>query len=149
MRRIVSVLALGFLLAACAGSQPYAPQDLQQIRSTYSVLGPTYRSFKAAYLSSNFPVMQAGFRREQRVCRTVDEIDKRDSISPSVNLFLASEGLDNMCNAIEYAYASWRRDHHMSWDESLNLGPEADLFVNSDDSLEHMPAELRHPSAQV
>jgi hypothetical protein len=54
-----------------------------------------------------------------------------------------------MCNAIEYAYASWRRDHHLSWDESLNLGPEADLFVNADDSLEHMPRELRYPGAQV
>lgn len=149
MRRIVSVLALGFLLGACAGPEPYTQKDLVQIRATYRVLVPTYRSFKAAYLSNNFPRMKAGFRREQQTCRTVDEIDKRDTISPSVNLFLASEGLDNLCNSIEYAYASWRRDHHMSWDESLNLGPEADLFVNADDSLVHMPEEMRHPGAQV
>jgi hypothetical protein len=79
----------------------------------------------------------------------VDQIDKRDTISPSVNLFVVSEGLDNLCNSIEYAYASWRRDHHLSWDESLNLGPEADLFVNADASLEKMPAELSHPSTQA
>jgi hypothetical protein len=149
MRPILPALALGLLLAACGGSQPYTQLDLRQVRTTYAVLAPTYRSFKADYLRGDLPAMTSAFRKEQRACRTVDEIDQRDTISPSVNLFLASEGLDNMCNAIEYAYASWRRDHHLSWDESLNLGPEADLFVNADDSLEHMPRELRYPGAQV
>ncbi len=149
MLRIPTLLALGVFLTACGGSNPFTRQDLQQVRTTYAVLAPTYRSFKTAYLANDLPAMTAGFHREQKACGTVDKIDKRDTISPSVNLFLASEGLDNLCNAIEYAYASWRRDHHLSWDESLNLGPEADLFVNSDDSLEHMPQELRHPGAQV
>lgn len=149
MARVAPLLVLAFLVAACVGSSAYTQQDLQQVRETYKVLAPTYTAFKAAYLSNNATVLTSEFRTEQRVCRTVDRIDARDTISPSVDLFLASEGLDNLCNSIEYAYASWRRDHHLSWDQSLNLGPEADLFVNADDSLEQMPAELRHPNAQA
>lgn len=149
MRRLLPVLALGFLIAGCAGSTPYTQTDLQQVRSVAQVLVPDYRSFKAAYLSNNYPMMTADFRTEQRVCVTVDKIDRRDTISPNVKLFLVSEGLDNLCNSIEYAYATWRHERHMSYNESLNLGSPADLFVNADASLEQMPAELRHPGSPV
>jgi hypothetical protein len=149
MHRLLPVLALGFLLAACAGQEPYTQQDLVQVRGVYRTLAPTYRTFRAAYLRNDFRTMRAAFATEQRVCRVVDQIDRRDTISPNVQLFVASEGLDNMCNSIEYAYASWRHDHHLPYNESLQLGAEADLFVRADASLEQMPAELRHPSAPV
>ena len=149
MRRILPALALGLLLTACAGPAPYTQTDLQQVRAVYRTLVPTYASFKSAYLSNNSPEMKSDFRTEQRVCRTVDQIDRRDTISPNVNLFLVSEGLDNLCNSIEYAYATWRHQHHMSYNESLNLGAPADLFVHADASLLLMPSELRHPSSPV
>jgi hypothetical protein len=149
MRRFLPALALGFLMTACGGSAPYTQQDLQQVRGVSRVLVPDYRSFKAAFLRNDFRTMKTDFRTEQRVCRTVDDIDNRDTISPNVQLFLASEGLVNLCNSIEYAYATWRHEHHLSYNESLNLGPPADLFVQADASLEQMPAELRHPSSPV
>jgi hypothetical protein len=147
MRRLVFVALLATLVAACAGTRPYTPEDLRQVREVYRVLVPTYRTFKAAYLRNDLRTMTSAFRSEQRTCKTVDAIDERDTISASVNLFVVSEGLDNLCNSIEYAYATWRRDHHLSWDRSLNLGPPADLFVHSDVSLKQMPGQLRHPAA--
>jgi hypothetical protein len=149
MRPFLPALALGFLMTACAGSAPYTRLDLQQVRGVARVLVPAYVSFRTAYLHNDLSTMKGDFRGEQRVCRTVDRIDQRDTISPNVQLFLASEGLDNLCNSVEYAYATWRREHHLSYNESLNLGPPADLFVQADASLKHMPAELRHPSSPV
>jgi hypothetical protein len=149
MRRTLPVLAFALLIVGCAGSTPYTQTDLNQVRSVYRVLVPDYQSFKSAYLGNNYSAMTADFHTEKRVCRTVDAIDRRDTISPNVKLFLVSEGLDNLCNSIEYAYATWRHERHMSYDESLNLGSPADLFVNADASLEQMPGELRHPSAPV
>lgn len=149
MRPLLPALALGILMTACGGSAPYTQLDLQQVRGVSRVLVPTYVSFRAAYLRDGLSTMNADFRAEQRVCRTVDQIDQRDTISPNVQLFLASEALDNLCNSIEYAYATWRRQHHLSYNESLNLGPPADLFVQADASLKQMPAELQHPSSPV
>lgn len=147
MRRLL-VLPLLLLLTACSTStRPYTSLDLKQVRAAYIVVRPTYVSFKAAYLHGDTAGIVDGFRREQRACRVVDEVDNRDTINPNTNLFQASIGLDDMCNAIEQAYVTWAKAHHYPYNKSIIPGDPEDVFLTSDLDLLKMQAYLRHPAA--
>lgn len=146
MRR-APLLVLVLVLAACRGTQAYTSLDLQQVRHAYRQIPPVYRDFKAAYLAGNTRLILQDYAREQQVCRQLDPIDRRDTIDPSTNLFAASVGLDDLCNDIESAYASWASKHHRPFDKTIpTTTPDAE-FVDGDAALEKMPAEMAHPAA--
>lgn len=108
---------------------------------------PIYRSFKAAYLAQNTAGIRRYYRREQRACHIVDDVDHRDTIDPNVNLFAVSAGLDTLCNDIETAYAQWAKAHGYPYDKSLPPSTPQDVFVDGDASLEKMPDQIKHPAA--
>ena len=135
------------LLAGCTGQQPYTAQDLHQVRTAYRELRPTYIAFKQAYGASNARGIVRQYHREQIECRMVDRIDARDTIDPNTDLFEASVGLDNFCNAIEQAYAYWARTHGQPVPKGVAPSAPDDPFLGSDKSLAQMPVLLRHPAA--
>ena len=142
------VLPLLLLLTACStATRPYTSLDLKQVRSAYVAIRPIYVNFKAAYLRGDTVGILDGFRREQRACRVVDKVDNRDTINPNTNLFQASIGNDDMCNAIESAYVAWAKAHHYPYNKSVVPGDPEDVFLTSDLDLLKMQAYLRHPAA--
>lgn len=145
--RLVALLALILILAACRGTQPYTQQDLQQVRQANAELRPTFLAFEQAYTVGNTARILLYFRREQKECKLVDEIDKRDTIDPNVNLFLASVTLDDMCNGIESAYAGWAQAHGYPYDKSIVPSRPSDAFTGSAIELNKAANYLRHPAA--
>src|SRR5947209_16514304 len=87
--------ALLLLLAGCASTSLYLPQDTVQVRQAASEIVPVYEGFKHAYLANNGASLAYWYGREQQDCKLVDVIDKRDSIDPNIKLFAASENLDD------------------------------------------------------
>jgi len=104
-------------------------------------------AFKASYLRGDTRDILRGYKQEQAASKTVDAIDKRDSIDPNTKLFQATIGLDNFCNAIESAYTSWAKSRHYPYDKSVPPGVPPDVFVEADKSLPKMPGYFRHPTA--
>ena len=135
------------LLAGCLSSQPYTAQDLSAVKRVYAELLPLYVDFRSAYFHNDGVQMGQDFHVEQRLCKHVDVIDKRDSIDPNVNLFQASAGLDNFCNDIESVYAAWEKDHHLPYDKSIVPAFRLDAFKGSDVALKKLVKYLRNPSA--
>src|SRR5437588_46403 len=111
MKQTVFLILLGFTLAGCRGTQAYTAEDLSQVRSAYAALHPIYVNFKADYVRADRRGILTYFHREQLACKVVDQVDSRDTIDPNVKLFQASIELDNLCNAIESAYAYWASKH--------------------------------------
>lgn len=146
MRRL-PLACLLVLLAACRGTSPYTQQDLAQVERGYRIVPPIYRHFKHAYARNDLPAMTRWYHRERIACRLVDRIDQRDTIDANTNLFAASNGLDALCNDIEYAYAGWRKAHGLHYDTRLTPGDPATVFEDGDIALLKMPLELRHPAA--
>ena len=147
MRRLLFLLSSVVLLVGCASTRPYTQLDLRQVKSTYAVLVPLYREFRAAYRRGDGQGIVDGYRQEQRVCRTVDAIDQRDSIDPNTNLFQVSAGLDNLCNDIESVYAAWQKEHHRPYPKDIIPAFLSEAFQGSDLELEKMRKQLHHPAA--
>jgi hypothetical protein len=146
MRQTVFLILLGLGIAGCRGTQAYTSVDLVQVRSAYATLQPIYVHFKADYLRGDKGGILSYLQREQAACRVVDAIDSRDTIDPNVKLFQASIELDNLCNAIESAYAYWASHHHYSYDKSITPYPPNDAFLIADTDLLKMPGYLKRPS---
>jgi hypothetical protein len=147
MRRLPLLLLLLPAAVACRGTQAYSSTDLQQVRKVYRTVPPIYRAFKAAYFAGNTSLILKEYAREQKACKLVDVIDKRDTIDPNTNLFVASAGLDSLCNDIESAYTGWAIVHHYPHDKSIVPGRAQDAFVDGDTNLEKMPSQMAHPKA--
>jgi hypothetical protein len=145
MRQIAFLLLLGLGIAGCRGTQAYTSEDLRQVRSAYATLHPIYIGFKAAYIRGDKLGILSHFQREQIACQVVDEVDSRDTIDPNVRLFQASIELDNLCNAIESAFAYWASHHRYSYDKSITPYPPNDAFLIADTDLRKMPAYLKRP----
>ena len=135
------------LLAACRGTQPYTAQDLSQVKQGYNELLPTYLSFKRAYSAGNTAGILKYYYRERIECRTVDQVDNRDTIDPNVNLFQASIGLDNFCNAVESAYVSWAMQNRYPYPKNVIPARPFEAFIVSDKSLGVMPKYMRRPAS--
>lgn len=146
MRRLPLLLLL-VAAAACRGTQSYSTTDLHQVQQAYRTIPPLYRAFKAAYYADNGPLIVKDYAQEQKLCRLVDTIDKRDTIDPNTNLFSASAGLDSLCNDIEAAYTGWAIQHHYPYDKSIIPGRSQDAFVDGDSNLKKMPKQMELPSA--
>lgn len=148
MRRYLPLLLILLpLIAGCAGTRPYTAKDLRQVNRAYDQLAPIFTQFQAAYNQNNLPAMRRLYAREQRACRLVDTIDKRDSIDPNTNLFTASSYLDSFCNDIETAYASWRKAHHLPYDHAAFLSAPGTYFVDGDYNIVHFHDLMKHPAA--
>jgi hypothetical protein len=106
-----------------------------------------YRAFKVAYFAGNTRMILTEYARERKVCKLIDVVDKRDTIDPNTNLFVASAGLDSLCNDIESAYAGWAKLHHYPYDKSIVPSRPEDAFVDGDANLEKMPKQMEHPRA--
>ena len=145
MRLAPLLLAPLLLLAACRGTQSYTPLDLSQVKQAYSELLPTYTNFKRYYTTSDTAGILKYYRLERSQCRLVDQIDSRDTIDPNVNLFQASIGLDNICNAIESAYTSWAIQHHYPYIKKVVPARPFEAFIGSDQSVAQMPLFLKNP----
>jgi hypothetical protein len=145
--RFVVGAALLLLLNGCAGTQIYTPQDVQQVHQAYAMLRPTYLAFKQVYEIGDKALVLKDYAREQRQCRLVDEIDNRDSIDPSTNLFAASVVLDGFCNTIESAYAWWAKNHGYPYNPNLVPDLAGEVFVASDYDLQKIVFYLRHPKS--
>lgn len=145
--RVVAALSLLLLLTACRGTQPYATQDLRQVRRAYAQIRPTYTAFEQAYRVGNTTGILTYFRQEQQECKLVDVIDKRDTIDPNINLFFASAALDDMCNAIESAYVTWAPKHGFPYDKSVLPSRPSDVFLGPDLDLTKMSGYLRNPAS--
>lgn len=145
--RWLTLLVLLVGLSACGQTQLYTPQDLRQVRQVYATLPPIYRSFRAAYLAGNKEGILRGYREERKACRLVDEIDKRDTIDPNINLFAASAGFDSLCNDIEYAYMDWAKKHGYPYVKALVPVRPQDVFVDGDFNIKKMPKQMQHPAA--
>jgi malate synthase len=135
------------MLAACRGSELYTQQDIQQVEQTYKQLHPIYESFKHAYLSNDTAGILQGYRREHAPCAVVDEIDNRDTIDPNIALFQASIALDDLCNAIESAYADWAIRHHRSYPTNIQPLRRSEVFIGAEADLKKINHQLAHPSA--
>lgn len=146
MRRL-SLLALLILLAGCRGTQPYTAQDLSGVKVAQATIVPVYVAFKRSYFRDDVAAVKQTYAQEQRDCKQVDVIDKRDTIDPNVNLFQASAELDDLCNAIESAYVYWARKHGLPYDKTILPGRRQEVFLGSDTDLKTLPKYLRHPSA--
>jgi hypothetical protein len=148
MKRLILPLVLAtMLLAGCRGTQPYTSPDLKQVRAGYVLIKPVYLDFRAAYVRKDKPAIIRAYHRERVVCRVPDEIDKRDTIDPNVQLFQASIVLDNLCNAVESAYAYWAKQHGLPYDKNITPGRESEVFAGSDAGLEKIDGYLRHPAS--
>jgi hypothetical protein len=146
MRRAAFALLALALLAGCAGSQPYSAVDLKQVRQAYAAIAPVYWSFRKAYVDNNFPAMKRLVRQERSVCHLATVVDKRDTIDPNVNLYLASSYLDSFCNDIETAYNAWRKAHGMSYDDSLPSTLAGTYFEDGDYNIQEIGPLLRNPA---
>jgi hypothetical protein len=144
---LLTLSILTLLLAACRGSELYSQQDLQQVTQTYKQLRPIYLSFKRAIIADDSAGVLLGFQREHAPCAVVDQIDNRDTIDPNVALFQASIGLDDLCNAIESAYADWAIQHHRSYPKNFQPLRRSDVFIGAEGDLKKMNHELNHPSS--
>jgi hypothetical protein len=147
MQRLLFLISPLFVLVGCASSQPYTAQDLREVKSTYEVLVPLYVQFRAAYQRGDGSAMAGDYRREQRICRTVDAVDQRDTIDPNTNLFQVSAGLDNLCNDIESVYAAWEKEHHRPYPKDIVPAFLSEAFEGSDLQLKKMREQLRHPAS--
>jgi hypothetical protein len=141
------VLIFMLLLTGCASPARYTSQDLSQVKSTFHELLPVYDAFKVAWRHNNLTAMTRQFKREQVVCRQVDVIDARDSITPDTDLFWASTVLDNMCNDIESVYSSWRMAHGYSYDKTTFPTNPGQEFADGDYGVTQMAKLTRHPGA--
>jgi hypothetical protein len=146
MRATVIAIAMMLLLTACASSQKYTQQDLQQVNHAFSVLRPIYLDFRAAFFRYDFVQMTRYFVARRPACREVDAIDRRDTIDPNTDLFQLSAGLDGMCNDIESVYAAWEKAHHMKYDKSIVPSFLSQAFNGSDRGLRIMAQFQRHPA---
>ena len=147
MRRLLVLMIIPAALVACGGKQLYTERDLREVKQTYAVLVPLYLDFRTAYRRGDGHEMVEDYRREQRVCRAVDSIDKRDTIDPNTNLFQVSAGLDNLCNDIESVYAAWEKAHGKPYDKRVIPAFASEAFQGTDKELKDMRKDLRHPSA--
>jgi hypothetical protein len=149
MRAVLSLGLLGlcFCLSACRGSELYSQEDLRQVHQVYAQLRPMYESFKRAFQADQTGGILQGFRREHAPCAIVDQIDNRDTIDPNISLFQASIVLDDLCNAIESAYAEWAIRHHRSYPSNLQPLRPSEVFIGAEADLKKMNGYLRHPSA--
>ena len=128
MRRLF-LLGLLVALAGCRGTQLYTPQDLTAVKSAEATIVPVYLQFKRDYGRDNLARIKHTYAQEQRVCKQVDIIDKRDTIDPNVNLFQASAELDDFCNAIESAYVYWAKRHGLPYDKTIVPGRRQEVFL--------------------
>lgn len=110
------------------------------------MIEPTYVAFRQAYLAKNTADILKYYQREQRQCKLVDQIDSRDTIDPSVALFQASAALDDFCNTIETAYATWAQAHHLPYEKALVSGTPSQIFIGMDLEAVIVPALLKNPS---
>lgn len=147
MRRYLPVLILLPVLAACRGTQPYTSLDLSQVRTGYAEIKPTYLAFKHAFITNDSHGIRANYRVEQRQCKLVDEIDKRDTIDPNVNLFFASIELDSFCNAIEMAYVDWAKANGYSFPKDIPPSRKDEIWGGTDKELKKMRKYLAHPGS--
>ncbi|GAC1324216.1 MAG: hypothetical protein NVSMB22_12770 [Chloroflexota bacterium] len=144
--RLLPLLGLVFLLAACASSALYTQQDLVQVRQSWTEIGPVYKNFKRAYMHHDDASLRYWYAQEQTRCKLVDVIDKRDTIDPNIKLFQASADVVDLCNDMEGVWAFWRRAHGLSYDKALL---PASLFYNWQDGdldIKKVPGLLRHPN---
>lgn len=145
--RLLPVLAVVLLLfTACRGTYAYTPRDLRQVRQDYHTVVPIYLQFRSAFLHGDGPAILYWHHREVSACRLNNRIDKRDTIDSRTNLWAASVGLDDLCNAMDSAYAYWALQHHLPYDKRLYPAPPSQVFVGSDAALAVLPGELAHPS---
>jgi hypothetical protein len=147
MRRYLIVLLLAPVLAACRGTQAYTQQDLTQVKTAYAELRPVYLHFRHAFYASDTQGILRNYHVERRDCRLVDQIDRRDTIDPNVNLFFASAELDNMCNAIESAYVTWAKPHHYPYLRAIVPGIPKEVFGGTDKELKKMRKYFKHPAS--
>jgi hypothetical protein len=145
--RVFVLLTLVVFIAGCRGTQPYTAEDLHQVKAAYADIGPLYAGFKKAFAQGDAAGILHGYAQEQSDCRLVDEIDKRDTIDPNTNLFMASAGLDWMCDSIEEAYTYWAKRHGYPYDKHLTTDRPQDIFTGTDKSYVLMNDWLRHPSS--
>jgi hypothetical protein len=144
--RKLPLLLLALLLAGCAGTRLYTPQDMVQVHQADATIVPIYKSFKRAYVQNYTAGILEAFHREQVACRLVDVIDQRDSIDPNIQLFQASASLDNLCNDIEGIYVGWAKKHHYRYDKSIPPAFVADTFKGADLEVKKLPGYLKHPT---
>lgn len=145
MRRLF-LLAVLVPLVGCRGTQAYTSHDLSAVKKAASTIVPVYRQFKRDYRRGNKAALQRAHAQEQKVCKQVDVIDKRDTIDPNVNLFQASAELDDFCNAIESAYVFWAKRHGLPYSKSIIPGRRQEVFLQADSDLKTIHKYLRHPS---
>ncbi|GAC1445014.1 MAG: hypothetical protein NVSMB52_05090 [Chloroflexota bacterium] len=145
--RVTVLLLLSLVLVGCRGTQPYTEQDLRQVKQVFSKLGPTYAAFKVAYRAHDLVGMRAALSQEQKECKKVDEIDARDTIDPTVELFQASYGLDSICNSIEMAYVIWAKKHHLPYDKRVFPSRPSQVFLGGNSAAKKMSKYFRHPEA--
>jgi hypothetical protein len=143
MRFMLPCALLVLLLAGCRGTQDYTSQDLSQVHQGYAEILPTYKAFRQAYLSNNTARILSLYRREQQQCKLPDQIDKRDSIDPNVNLFLASVGLDDMCDTIESGYVTWAKPHGYPYPKDVLPSRPAEVFIGTDTEIKRLPHYLK------
>jgi hypothetical protein len=146
MRRLF-LLAVLVALAGCRGTQAYTAQDLSGVKTAEATIVPIYLEFKRDYSRDNQAAVQRTYAQEQKDCKQVDVIDKRDTIDPNVNLFQASAELDDFCNAIESAYVYWAKRHGLPYDKSIVPGRRQEVFLGSDADLKTINKYIRHPAA--
>jgi len=108
---------------------------------------PVYKDFKQAYTRSDWKALRFWYDREQKDCRLVDVIDKRDSIDPNVKLFEASALLVSLCNDIEVGWAFWAKAHGEKYDKNLIPPTIADVWKDGAYNIKKMHGLLRHPGA--
>lgn len=133
------------LLSACRGTYAYTHLDLVQTWEEYHHIVPIYRQFHTVYLADNGSEIQDLHRREVAACQINYAVDKRDTIDPSTNLWQASVTLDDLCNAMDSAYAYWAEKHHLPYDNQLYAAPPDQVFQQSDLELQMLWKELLHP----
>ena len=147
MRRVLLLLPLLAVLAACRGTQAYTAEDLAQVKEAYNNIPPIYIAFKRVYYGGDTAGILAEYHKAQAACRVEDAVDKRDTIDPNTNLFAASSGLDSLCNDMDSAYVQWAKQHHYPYDKSIVPGRREDVFVDGDANLLKMPKQMEHPAA--
>lgn len=145
--RCAPFFLLLIVLTACSLTQPYTQQDLLQVRQGYTTIRPIYIAFRDAYKHKDIAGIRAAFKREQKACRLVDQIDQRDSIDPNIDLFAASAGLDGWCDDIEGVYAYWAKKHHFKYDKSIPVSLPSDAFKDGNKNLKYIPKYLRRPKS--
>jgi hypothetical protein len=146
MRKLWLIVIVLFL-AGCQGTQAYTKEDLVQVRQAAATIKPIYLQFRHDYFADDTPAVLRDYAQEQRACKLVDLIDKRDTIDPNVDLFQASAELDDLCNAIESAYVYWAKKHGYPYDKTVVPGRKQEVFLGSDADLKTLPKYLRTPRA--